>query len=64
MFFFESGDTEVFKATRNKLFASNEKKIESSLDSSQMSAGKRYVLKIDDHKKKYTSSKKSHRSGD
>ena len=27
--FFESGDTEVFKAARNKLFASNEKQIES-----------------------------------
>ena len=26
--FFESGDTEVFKAARNKLFASNEKQIE------------------------------------
>ena len=25
MLFFESGDTEVFKADRNKLFASNEK---------------------------------------
>ena len=29
MLFFESGDTEVFKAARNKLFASNEKQIES-----------------------------------
>ena len=45
MFFFESGDTEVFKATRNKLFASNEKKIESALDSSQMSAGKKIRTK-------------------
>ena len=27
MLFFESRDTEVFKADRNKLFASNEKQI-------------------------------------
>ena len=30
------------------------------LDSSQMSAGKRYIVEIDDHKKKYTSLKKNH----
>ena len=29
MLFFESKDTDVFKADRNKLFASNEKQIES-----------------------------------
>ena len=29
MLFFESEDTEVFKANRNKLFASNEKQIDS-----------------------------------
>ena len=28
MLFFERGDTEVFKAARNKLFASNEKQID------------------------------------
>ena len=28
MFFFESGDTEVFKADRSKLFASNKRKID------------------------------------
>ena len=28
MLFFESGDIEVFKADRNKLFASNEKQID------------------------------------
>ena len=33
------------------------------LDSSKMSAGKRWIPKIDDHKKKYTSWKKSHWSG-
>ena len=28
MFFFESGDTEVFKADRSKLFASNKRQID------------------------------------
>ena len=28
MFFFESGDTEVFEADRNKLFASNKRQID------------------------------------
>ena len=28
MLFFENGDIEVFKADRNKLFASNEKQID------------------------------------
>ena len=41
-------------------FAYNVLNHQCGLDSSQMSAGKRWILKIDDHKKKYTSWKKSH----
>ena len=36
-------------------FAYNLSNHQCGLDSSQMSADKRYILKIDDHKKKYTS---------
>ena len=31
MLFFESGDTEVFKADRNKLFASNKRQIDNHI---------------------------------
>ena len=61
------GSLQIFKATINKLFAGNEERIDnhtlmldmlhsyiSGLDSSQISAGKRWILKIDDRKKKST----------
>ena len=44
-------------------FAYNVSNHQCGLDSSQMSAGKRKMLKIDDHKEKFTSSKKLHWSG-
>ena len=42
MLFFESGDVEVFKADRNKLFANNEKQI----DNHQLSAWQATLIHV------------------